>query len=251
MPEPYGSAGPAAGAPKALLAVSPTVPPPVPPPMGAVPPAPAQGAVSARGRRCGASAITVAFCAEPPGFVTFLTSDPRGLGAGNFLGLRLLPWAGQVTAMGVTVTGVTTMGVGQQPSPLTAAEPRGAGAVSRRCSPGAALFRVFCSLCPLFSARPAAAGSPRGAGAAPGTLASEPTCPKLHLVHKGDPVPWTQLEKVLHVLGLFLATANASAGLLRTPNTRGFARNSSVCACLLSPSSITWVLVSKELLKGF
>lgn len=55
--------------------------------------------------------IIIPFRAEPPGLVAFLTSDPRGLGAGNFLGLRLLPWAGQVTATGVTAMGVTTMGV--------------------------------------------------------------------------------------------------------------------------------------------
>lgn len=38
---------------------------------------------------------------------------------------------------------------------------------------------------------------------------------------------------------------------VETLNRGGFAKTDSVCACLLSPSFLTWVVVNKELLKGF
>lgn len=38
---------------------------------------------------------------------------------------------------------------------------------------------------------------------------------------------------------------------VETLNMGGFAKKTSVCACLLPPSSPTWMVVNKELLKGF
>lgn len=42
----------------------------------------------------------------------------------------------------------------------------------------------------------------------------------------------------------------ASMGL-SVLNMGGFVKKTLVCACLLSPSFLTWVVVNKELLKGF